>query len=81
MTTTTKLTNRWKTICTLAYDGSVSRYENRAAHGGVCLHQARVTRDGRIMGRKVNTNGLHEEVGEPFEIDADRVAHWHSLAR
>jgi len=75
------LTNRWKTICILGFNGSVSREENRSAHGGVCLHQARQARDGRIMARKVNSNGRHEEVGETFEIDADRLAHWQSLDR
>lgn len=75
------LTNRWKTICTLGYTGSVSREENRSAHGGVCLHQARQAKDGRIMARKVNSNGRHEEVGETFEIDADRLAHWQSIDR
>lgn len=80
-TLTTNLTARWKTIVALGYECSVSRNENRAAHGGVCLHQARLSKDGRIMGRKVNSNGRHEEVGEPFEIDADRVAHWESLDR
>lgn len=75
------LTNRWKTICILGYNGSVSREGNRSAHGGVCLHQARKAKDGRIMARKVNTNGRHEEVGDTFEIDADRLAHWQSLDR
>lgn len=81
MTTTTKLTNRWKTICIIGYQGGVSRDENRSAHGGVCLHQARKAKDGRIMGRKVNSNGRHEEVGEPFEIEDDRLAHWTALDR
>jgi hypothetical protein len=79
--TTVKLTNRWQTIVTLGYSGSVSRIENRAAHGSVCLHQARKRADGMILGRKVNSNGRHEEVGEPFEIDAERVEHWASLDR
>ena len=79
--TTTKLTSRWQTMCVLGYTGSVSRDENRAAHGGVCLHQARRSKDGRIMARKVNSNGRHEEIGEPFEIDADKLAHWQSIDR
>jgi len=77
--TTAKITSRWQTICTLGYQGSVSRDENRAAHGGVCLHQARRSANGRIMGRKVNCNGRHEEIGEPYEMTADDVAHWASI--
>jgi hypothetical protein len=77
----TKLTNRWQTICTLGYTGSVSSDENRSAHGGVCHHQARLTRTGWIMARKVNSNGRHDEIGEPFVIDEDKLAHWHSLNR
>lgn len=77
----TKLTGRWQTFCTLGYMGSVSRDENRSAHGGVCLHQARRARDGRILARKVNSNGRHEEIGEPFEITAERLAHWQELGR
>ena len=79
--TTVKLTSRWQTICTVGYTGSVSRDENRSAHGGVCHCQARLSKDGTIMGRKVNSNGRHEEVGEPFAIDEDRVMHWASIDR
>jgi len=79
MTTTIKLTNRWQTICTVGYTGGVSRDENRSAHGGVCHCQARRAKDGTIMGRKVNSNGRHEEVGEPFAIDEERVRHWAAI--
>jgi hypothetical protein len=34
---------------------------------------------GDILARYVNSNGRHEEVGESFPIDADRVAHWENL--
>lgn len=81
METMTRITTRWQTICCRGYQGSVSRNENRAAHGAVCLCQARRTRDGRLVGRLVNTNGRHEEVGEPFPLDADRLAGWESFAR
>lgn len=74
-----KLNSRWKTICTVGFRGSVSRDENRAAHGSVCHCQARVATDGSIMGREVNSNGRHEEVGEPYEIDDDRVNHWATI--
>jgi hypothetical protein len=79
MTTTIKLTNRWQTICTVGYTGGVSRDENRSAHGGVCHCQARRAKTGEIMGRKVNSNGRHEEVGEPFAIDEERVRHWAAI--
>lgn len=80
MATKTKLTTRWKTICIVGYTGSVSREDyNPAAHGGVCLCQARRTAGGGIIARKVNTNGRHEEVGESYPIDADTVADWEHL--
>ena len=80
MTTATKLTNRFQTICVTGYKGSVSRDENRAAHGGACLCQARLAKDGRIMGRKVNSNGRHQEIGDAYEIDAEQLSHWESMA-
>lgn len=80
-TTTTELTTSYTTICTVGYTGSVSRYdENRAAHGSVCHIQARKTADGRILARRVNTNGRHTEVGEAFAATADDIAHWSSIA-
>jgi len=79
MTTTIKLTHRWQTICTVGYTGSVSSDENRSAHGGVCHCQARLARTGEIIGRKANSNGRHEEVGEPFVIDEGRVRHWAAI--
>ncbi len=78
--TATKLTARWATICTVGYTGSVSRDENRAAHGGVCHCQARRTKDGRTIGRRVNSNGRHTEVGESFDLSAEQIAHWQTLA-
>jgi len=77
--TKTKLTSRFQTIAIVGYTAGVSRDENRAAHGGVCLLQARKGVSG-LLGRKVNSNGRHEEKGEAFEIDADTLAHWESVA-
>jgi hypothetical protein len=77
----TKLTRRWQTICTVSYQGSVTRNENRAAHGGVCHCQARLASDGTMQGRKVNANGLHEEIGDTFSLDSDRLENWESIAR
>lgn len=81
MTATIKVTSKWTTICTVGYTAPVSRYENRAAHGAVCHCQARRTRDGRIVGRKVNSNGRHQEVGESFALDAEQLAHWERIGR
>lgn len=80
MTTATKITSKYTTLCTVGYQGSVSRDENRAAHGGVCHIQVR-SAGGRVLARKVNTNGRHQEVGEAFEADADQLARWESIAK
>ena len=76
----TTLTSNYKTIATVGYTGSVSRNENRAAHGAVCHLQARKGASG-IVGRKVNINGRHQEVGEAFELDADTLANWERIAK
>ena len=76
----TKITTKWTTVATVGYRGSVSRDENRSAHGGVCHLQARKGANG-ILGRKVNTNGRHEEKGEAFALDAETLAHWESIAK
>jgi hypothetical protein len=34
-----------------------------------------------LLGRKVNSNGRHEEKGEAFAIDADTLAHWGKIAK
>lgn len=81
MTTATQLTNKFQTICITAFRCSVNPYdENKRAHGGVCLCQAIVAKNGRILGRKVNSNGRQQETGKPFEIDAEQLAHWESIA-
>ena len=77
--TKTKLTSRFQTIAIVGYTASVSRDENRAAHGGVCLLQVRKGANG-LLGRKVNSNGRHEEKGESFDLDAATLAHWESIA-
>jgi hypothetical protein len=81
MTTTTKikLTSRWTTICTVGYTGSVSRDENRAAHGGVCHIQLRQSARGPVA-RKINSNGRHKEVGEVFAATTDQIEHWATIA-
>ena len=76
----TKITTKWTTVATVGYSSSVSRNENRSAHGGVCHLQARKGANG-LLGRKVNTNGRHEEKGEAFDLDADTLAHWESIAK
>lgn len=75
-----KITTKWLTVAIVGYTSSVSRDENRAAHGGVCLLQARKGANG-ILGRKVNSNGRHEEKGESFDLDADTLAHWEKIAK
>ena len=71
-----KITGKYTTIATIGFSGSVnSSNENRAAHGAVCHMQARKGANG-IIGRKVNSNGRHQEVGEAFELDADTLAQW-----
>lgn len=77
------ITTTWRTIAIAAFEGRVApayEPENRAAHGGVCLLQARQDRDG-LWGRKVNTNGVHKETGEPFELDDATLAKWQQLAK
>ena len=74
------ITTKYATICTVGYTGSVSRNQNPAAAGGVCHIQARKA-NGRIIARKVNSNGRHQEVGEAFAPTADQLANWESIAK
>lgn len=76
-----KLTSKYKTIATIGYSGSVSRTENRAAHGAVCHLQARRNAAGQIVGRKMNSNGRYQETGEAFLLDANTLAQWESIDR
>lgn len=75
-----KLTSKYQTVATVGFSGSVSRNENRSAHGGVCHLQARRTKLG-MVGRKVNCNGRHTEIGESFPLDNDTLDHWIRIAK
>jgi hypothetical protein len=76
-----KITTKYTTIATVGYTSSVTtKNEIRSAHGGVCHLQARRGAKG-IIGRKVNSNGRHQEIGEAFELDADTLAHWERIAK
>lgn len=74
------ITTRWKTIAITGYNGSVTRDENRSAHGAVCQLQVRKGENG-ILGRRVNSNGVHHEKGDPFPLDPDQLAHWEMIAK
>lgn len=74
------ITSKFTTVCTLGYSGSVSRNENRSAHGGVCHIQIRRAKGGVLLARKVNTNGRHQEIGEAFEPSDEQLSHWQVLA-
>lgn len=75
------ITSKYQTICTVGYQGSVSRRsENRAAHGAVCHIQVRRA-GGRVLARKVNSNGRHIETGEAFAATAEQIANWESIAK
>jgi hypothetical protein len=77
---TATVTSKYQTICTVGYTGSVSRDENRAAHGGVCHIQLRHGANG-IRARKVNSNGRFEEIGPSFVPTAEQVSHWEAIAK
>lgn len=79
---TTRITSKFKTIATVGFTGSVSsKHENRAAHGGVCHLQARRNAAGELVGRRVNSNGRHQEVSEAFLVDQDTVDAWGSIGK
>jgi hypothetical protein len=72
--------SEFETIAVVGFSGSVSRRNyNPAAHGGVCLLQARANGNGEHVGRKVNSNGRHKEVGNAFFLDSDTLSHWESM--
>jgi len=77
----TVVTTKWATVAIVGFSTSVSRNENRSAHGGVCALQVRKTQDGLRLGRKVNTNGKHKEIGEVFLLSEERLAQWDQLAK
>ena len=74
------VTHRWTTIATVGFSAAVSWNENRAAHGGVCHLQARRTRNGTLVGRKINSNGRHQEVSETFELHEPTLEEWKRIA-
>jgi len=67
------LTNKFTTIATIAYSGSVS------VNGAVCHLQARKKADGQLVGRHVNSNGRHRETGRAFPLDVDTLAQWQRM--
>lgn len=69
------LTGKFTTIATVGFAGCVSSNQNRAAHGSVCHLQARRTTTG-FVGRRVNSNGRHSEIGEAFPLTADTLVQW-----
>lgn len=73
-----KISSKWETVAVVGYSHAVSRLQNPAAHGGVCLLQARKYK-GHIQGRKVNSNGRHQEVGETFLLDNNSLKHWENI--
>lgn len=78
----TKITSKFKTIATVGFTGSVSsKHENRAAHGGVCHLQARRNAAGELVGRRVNSNGRHQEVSEAFLVDARQIDEWERIEK
>ena len=79
--TTATLSTRFTTIAVVGYAGPVKRNENPAAHGGVCLLQAKRNAFGKPVGLKINSNGGHLEVGKPFELDMETLDHWFTIGR
>lgn len=76
-----KLSRKFETIATVGYSHGVNpKNENRAAHGGVCHLQARNGANGPV-GRRVNSNGRHEEIGVSFPLSAEELARWESIAK
>lgn len=74
------ITSKWKTLAIVGYKGSVSRYEERRSHGGVCLLQVRRGKNG-ILGRRVNSNGQYKEIGNSFVLDDATLANWRETGK
>lgn len=74
------ITTRWITLAITGYRGSVSRNEERRAHGGVCLLQVRRGANG-TLGRRVNSTGRFQEIGEAFKMDDATLASWEAIAK
>lgn len=76
-----ELSNRFSTVCVVGYTGSVAKYQEPRAAGGVKLCQARKAKDGKIFGKYINSNGSYLEEGEAFALTSDELAHWMSIAK
>ena len=74
------IATKWTTLAITGYRGSVSRNEERRAHGGVCLLQVRKGSAG-VLGRRVNSNGRHRETSEAFLLDDATLANWQAIAK
>jgi hypothetical protein len=76
------ISHRWITVAIVGYSGPVAHggRRNPDAHGGVTLLQARRGSNGKIWGRKVNSTGRgRNETGDPFPLEAERLAQWERL--
>ena len=83
MNTTTKITAKWQTICTVGIQAfPVERTEGdaRKARAGICHCQARMSGKNGLRGRLVNANGSHREIGYSFALDADKRWQWEFIA-
>lgn len=76
-----ELSNRFSTICVVGYTGSVAKYQEPRAGGGVKLCQARKAKDGKIYGKFINSNGGYLEEGDAFELTKKELDHWASIAK
>jgi hypothetical protein len=75
------ITTRWQTLATTRYVAPLAIPSNPAAHGGACLLQIRRDRlGGDLIGRRVNTNGRHQEISEPFAMDSETLERWQAIA-
>jgi hypothetical protein len=80
MSTATEIGSNWQTVAVVGYTDSVSAsgYDRRA-HGGVCLLQARRDARGKVTGRRVNSNGRYQEIGNAFPMTAAQLANWQKI--
>ena len=76
-----ELSSRFSTICIVGYTGSVGLHQEPRAAGGVCLCQARKTKDGKIFGKYINSNNSYLEEGEAFVLTSDELDRWASIAK
>jgi len=77
-----KRNGKWETIATVGYHSSVNpQNENRAAHGAVCHLQARKSPTGNLLGRRINSNGRHQEISESFPLSLEQLETWKAIER